>query len=73
MRRRVLAAALLATVSALLVLGIPLGVMLTQRNYREAVLALDREATAAERLLPEDATVSPIKFRPADGDIQIGL
>ncbi len=73
MRRRVLAASLLATLSALLVLGIPLGFMLTQRNYREAVLALDREATAAERLLPEDPMASPIKFHPADGDIQIGL
>lgn len=73
MRRRVLAASLLATLSALLVLGIPLGFMLTQRNYREAVLALDREATAAERLLPEDPTVTPISFHPLDSDIQIGL
>ena len=73
MRRRVLAASLLATVSALLVLGVPLGFMLTQRNYREAVLALDREATAAERLLPEDLTAIPLKFQPDIGDIRIGL
>lgn len=73
MRRRVLAASLLATLSALFVLGIPLGFMLIERNYREAVLALDREATAAERLLPEVPTTRPVAFHPADGDVQIGL
>lgn len=73
MRRRVLSAALLASLSGLLILGIPLGFILTQRNYREAILALTREATAAERLLPDDPAVRPFKFEPVDGDVQIGF
>ena len=75
MRRRVLLIALVSTFAALVVLGVPLGFTLAQRNYREAVLALEREATAAQRLVPDSRGADPatVHFSPADEDGQIAL
>ena len=73
MRRRVLVASLLSTLAALVVLGVPLGFVLAQRNYREAVLALQREANAAQRLVPENSSDASVKFKPADGDVHLAL
>ena len=73
MRRRVLVASLLSTLAALVVLGVPLGFVLAQRNYREAVLALLREANAAQRLVPENGSDASVKFKPADGDVHLAL
>lgn len=73
MRRRVLITSLLSTLAALIVLGVPLGFVLSQRNYREAVLSLERQAAAAQRLVPDEPSTEPIRFPVADGDVQIGL
>ena len=75
MRRRVLLVALASTFAAMAVLGVPLGYTLAERNYREAVLALEREATAAQRLVPDSPVTSfdDIHFSPSDEDAQIGL
>ena len=73
MRRRVLITSLLSTLAALIVLGVPLGFVLSQRNYREAVLSLERQAAAAQRLVPDEPSTEPIHFPVADGDVRIAL
>ncbi len=73
MRRRVLITSLLSTLAALIVLGLPLGFVLSQRNYREAVLSLERQAAAAQRLVPDEQSTEPIRFPVSDGDVRIAL
>ena len=66
-------ASMLSTLTALIVLGVPLGFVLAQRNYREVVLALQREATAAQRLVPENLADASSMFKPTDGDEHVAL
>ena len=66
-------ASMLSTLTALIVLGVPLGFVLAQRNYREAVLALQREATAAQRLVPANLADAYATFKPTDGDEHVAL
>lgn len=73
MRRSVLITSLLSTLTALIVLGVPLGFVLSQRNYREAVLSLERQAAAAQRLVPDETSTEPIRFPVSDGDVRIAL